>query len=206
MLRTLLVTAVALAWAPLAARAQTYRCVDKNGNKHYSQTVPEACVGQLIEQLNSEGIVIRRILPPPTPAELEAQKAAAEKKRQEAEAAKEQERRDKALLASYTSVQDIEDARVRARAENDRAMSEISKRIAILEKRRAEQQKALQAYAGGKASPERLTDDVKNIDSDLASQKAMLASRQQEAAKLDARFDAEKKRYLELTGGAAAKP
>lgn len=202
MLRTLLVLALAL--APLTARAQTYRCVDKNGNKHYSQTVPEACVGRLVELLNSEGVVIKRILPPPTATEVEEQKAAAEKTRLDAEAAKEQARRDKALLASYTSVQDIEDARTRARADNDRMIGEITKRIAALEKRRAEEQKGLQAYAGKKA-PERLTEDLGNTESDLTMQKGALAARQQEAAKLDARFDADKKRFLELTGAPAAR-
>lgn len=204
MLRTLFAAALALALAPLAAQAQTYRCVDKEGRKHYSQTVPEACVGQMIEQLNSEGVVINRILPPPTPEQRAAQKAADEKKAQEAEAAKERERRDKALLATYTSVQDIEDARARSLAENQRAASDIKKRIAELEKRHAAQDKELQPYTGGKRPPARLAMDFKNTQSDLAAQSELLAQKQKEIAQMNAKYDDDKKRFLELTGRPAA--
>lgn len=192
-----------LVLAPLAAHAQMYRCVDKHGNMHYSQTIPEACVGQLIEQINSQGVVVNRILPPPTPAELAAQKAAEQKKKEEQTAVRDQERQDKALLASYTSVQDIDEARKRARSESDHAIADISKRIAYLESRHAAQQKTLAGYAGGKKPPERLTMDIKDTETDLASQKQLLAAKQAEAARIDAKFDAEKKRFLELTGGSA---
>jgi Domain of unknown function (DUF4124) len=205
MFRTLLATALALALAPIAAQAQMYRCVDKNGNKHYSQTIPEACVGQMIEQLDSQGVVIRRIMPPPTPAERAAQEAAEQKKLEDAAAAKEQERRDKALLASYTSVQDIDDARARARAENDRMLAAINHRIAYLEKRHAREKKELQGYTGGKTPPEQLTMEIQNTESDLATQKQLLAAKQNEIDQIDARFAADRKRFVELTGGSASK-
>ena len=43
MLRTILVFAIAA--LPLAAEAQSYRCVGKDGKKYYGQSVPPACLG-----------------------------------------------------------------------------------------------------------------------------------------------------------------
>ena len=62
----LLVFAAALALAPLAADAQglsTFRCTGKDGKKYYGNTIPPQCYGRLVEQLNSQGMVIKRIDP-----------------------------------------------------------------------------------------------------------------------------------------------
>jgi len=80
-----IIAAAALIIASLAAHAQstpsklTYRCVGKDGKKYYGSTIPPQCLGQPVEQLNTQGTVIRRF----DPEGDEKQKAA-----KEAEAAK----------------------------------------------------------------------------------------------------------------------
>jgi hypothetical protein len=89
---------------PIAAHAN-YRCVGADGKKYYGQAIPPACTGVPVEQLDSAGRVVRRVEPPaasqPTrdadPAQLRAEEAAA--------------RRDRALLATYGSEAEIEQAR-----------------------------------------------------------------------------------------------
>src|SRR5262249_16844610 len=99
-LANLVLCAAALALPPLAAHAQdTSRCTDKNGKKHYGNTIPPQCQNRAVEQLNSQGLVIKRFDPEAT----EREKAAAEKNKAEKEKLdainRETQRRDRALLA-----------------------------------------------------------------------------------------------------------
>ena len=61
--RTTALAAALILAAPLAAEAQTYRCTSKDGRKFYSSTIPRQCIGRPVEQLNSQGLVVRRIDP-----------------------------------------------------------------------------------------------------------------------------------------------
>ena len=180
MLRTALVLAIAV--VPMAAEAQSYRCVGKDGKKYYGQSVPPQCVGLPIEQLNAQGLVVRHIDAQAT-ADERAKKEAddADRKKREA-ASKEEGRRDRALLATYTSEQDVEDARKRALEGNRQQATESEARIAALRKSRA----APGADAG-------------SIDIDLKAQESLLASKKKEADAINARYDDDKKRYVELT-------
>src|SRR3954451_2861840 len=101
------IIAAALA-LPLAALAQTtYRCTGSDGKKYYGSTIPMECGGQAVEQLNSQGRVVRRI-DPEGDDKVKADKEEAEaKKREEALATREEPRRSRALLATYTSERDI---------------------------------------------------------------------------------------------------
>ena len=83
---------------PGVAEAQSYRCVDKNGRKHYSSTIPRECVGMPIEQLSPQGTVMRRIDPAGEAKAREAREAELARKREEDAAAKELARRNRALL------------------------------------------------------------------------------------------------------------
>src|SRR5678810_1301876 len=91
------VIAAALA-LPLLAQAQTtYRCTGTDGKKYYGSTIPMQCGGQPVEQLNSQGRVMRRI-DPEGDEKAKADKEAAEAKKREEELAT---REDTCLL--YTS-------------------------------------------------------------------------------------------------------
>src|SRR5436190_7690107 len=98
----------ALIALPLAAAAQSFRCVGKDGKKYYGQTIPDQCIGQAVEQLDKQGMVVRRI--ENRSAEDKALKKAEEKKKiEEAAVKKEEDRRNRALLATYSSDKDIEE-------------------------------------------------------------------------------------------------
>ena len=69
-IRLAMIAAAALIAAPLAAQAQgakaeryTYRCTGKDGKKYYGSTIPTACLGTPIDQLNERGIRVKRIDP-----------------------------------------------------------------------------------------------------------------------------------------------
>ena len=207
-----LVLGVALALAPLAAHAQGqmfYRCVDKQGKKHYSSTIPRECLGQPIEQLSRHGTVLKRMDPAAEESARQEQAAQAAKKREEDAAAKEAARRNRALLATYTSEKDIEEARTRALGDNAKRVKDVQSRIAEIRKRQAGYAKEMEFYRDGAAKsgakpkiaaapPAKLIEDMRAAEVDLELQEQALASRQKEAEAINARYDEDKRRFKEL--------
>ena len=180
MLRAALV--IALAALPLAAAAQSYRCVGQDGKKYYGSSVPPQCTGLPVEQLNAQGLVVKKIDPQAT-AEARVKKEAddAEQKKRAA-LAKDQGRRDNALLSTYTSEKDVESARGRALEGNQRSVKETEEKIAALKKRRA--------------APK---EDLQGIDVELAAQEGLLGTKKKEMETINAKYDDDKKRYIEIT-------
>jgi chromosome segregation ATPase len=200
----LAVLAALVAILPLAAGAQSsYRCVGKDGKKYYGSTVPPACLGQPVEQLNSQGMVVKRFDAAASAAERE-KKAAEEEERKKREAiSKEEGRRNRALLATYTNEKDIDQARGRALKDNELAVKDIEARIGALKKRQGDLTKELEFHQGKSKPPAKLEQDVKNAEFDLKTQQDLLAAKKKEVEKINARYDEDKKRYNELTKGGA---
>jgi hypothetical protein len=207
MVRGLTIIAVtALIAASLAAHSQstpgqlTYRCVGKDGKKYYGSTVPTPCLGQPIEQLNTSGMVVRRINPEGEEKERAVKDAEAKKKREDEAAAKDAARRNRALLATYTSEQDIDEARSRALADNEQAVRDVELRIDAIKKRQASYDKELEFYKGGNKPPARLQDDIRDAEIDLQAQENLLVVKKKDVNSINTRYADDKKRYRELTG------
>jgi hypothetical protein len=187
--------------ASTGAEAQTYRCVGKDGKKYYGQAMPPQCVGQPTELLNAQGMVVRRF-DPQASADERAKKEAEEAERKKREiVSKEEGRRNRALLATYTSDKDIDQARARALKENEIAVKDIERRIEALKKRRTDLTKDLEFYTGKNKPPAKLEQDIKNAEFDIKTQEQLLGTKQKEVDVINARFDEDKKRYAELTKG-----
>ena len=210
MLRKLLLTALLVfpLLVPSVADAQTYRCVGKDGKKYYGQSVPTQCLGQPVEQLNAQGLVVKRFDAAATAADREKKEAEeVERKKREA-LSKEEGRRNRALLATYTSEKDIDDARARALKENEAAMKDIERKIATMKTDRSKAAQTLKdldpkkTTAGEKNQAEQR---VVNYDFDIKTQQELLAAKQKEVNVINSRYDEDKKRYRDLTKGGAAK-
>jgi hypothetical protein len=198
--------------AKIRAEARAYRCVAKDGRKYYGATRPPQCMDVATEALSAQGMVIGRIEAPLTAEQRAARDAAAQKNaaaeeaRREAEhAAKIQARRDQALLQTYTSERDIESVRQRAIADNQRATVQVEARIAALKKREDALAKEAAAVKAGKKPSDTFEQDVKAVAYDLQLQGQLLESRKREEAAINARYDEEKRKYLELTQGTQKK-
>jgi uncharacterized protein DUF4124 len=198
MTRTIVASLAALALAPLAADAQSYRCLGKDGRRYYGSVVPAECQGRRVEELNSRGVVVRRIDPEGAEKERLLKQATEARKREEDTAAREVTRRNQALLATYTSEKDIEDARARALAENTKAVREVESRIESIRKRQSEYEKELEFYKGKNEPPARLRDDIKTAEDELKAQEQLLEVKQREVEQINARYDDDKKRYAAL--------
>jgi len=189
---------IALAALPLLAQAQSYRCTGSDGKRYYGQTIPRPCIGLVVEQLNPQGMVIRRIEPRRSVDDREA-KAAEEKKQREEELARREElRRNRALLATYTSVDDIESARARALEGNSRTIKDVNQRIAEIMARQDELKKEIEAYES-KPVPTELKREAENARFNLEAQQGLRDAKLKEAQAINARYDEDRRRYLELT-------
>ena len=202
--KTKTIAAAALLLAPIAAHAQlmSYRCVGNDGKKYYGSTIPMQCMGKPIEQLNSQGRVVRRIDPDGEAKEKEEKAAAAAKAKEEEAATREASRRNRALLATYTSERDIDDARSRALTENKKTVRDVEGRIDALKKRRAGYDKELEFYQdkkGGATPPAKLSEEIQNTEIDLRAQEELLAVKRKEVDVINAKYDEDKKRYTELS-------
>jgi hypothetical protein len=204
MLKTTIVAAFMM--APLAAQAEaspvTYRCTGTDGKRYYGNTIPMKCVGHVVEQLNAQGLVVRRIDPEGEEKAREAKAASAAKAKEEEAATREESRRNRALLATYTSERDIDDARTHALQDNRSAVQQVETKIDTLKKRRAGYDKELEFYQDKKGTtkpPAKLLEDIDSVNVDLKVQEELLASKKKEVDSINAKYDQDKKRYLHLT-------
>jgi hypothetical protein len=195
--------AAAFALAPLAAEAQSYRCTGKDGKKYYGQAVPPQCLGQPVEQLNAQGMVVKRYDAAASAAEREKMQAEEEERKKREAVSKEEGRRNRALLATYTSEKDIEQARARALKENEGAIKDIEKRIGGLKKRQEEIKKELDFFQGKNKPPAKLAQDLQSAEFDIKTQEQLMAAKRKEVDTINQRYDDDKKRYNDLTKGAA---
>ena len=193
--------AATLALLPFAADAQSYRCVGKDGKKYYGQSLPPQCLGQPAEQLNAQGMVIKRIDPQASAAERERKVAEDEERKKREAVSKEEGRRNRALLATYTSDKDIEQARARALKENEGAIKDIERRIGALKKRQEELKKELDFFQGKNKPPVKLEQDIKNNEFDVKTQQDLLVGKRKDVDSINARYNHDKRRYNELTKG-----
>jgi hypothetical protein len=182
----------------------TYRCTGKDGKKYYGQTIPQACLGQPMELINKQGLVVKRIDPEGDERARLAKEAEAEKKRELEAAQKDAQRRNRALLATYTSEKDIEESRRRALSDHQKQLQEVEKKIEDIRKRQARFEKDLAVYkeAGKGEPPARLREEITNAEIDLKAQQGLLEAKKKEAAGINARYDEDRRRYREATGAA----
>src|SRR5262245_25284593 len=150
--------------APALAQApqRMYKCVDAKGKVYYTQVPPRECLGRDTQELNKQGMVVKSERPP-SQAEIAAKEA--EKKKKEAEGAKgnEERRKDLALLNTYASEKDIEDARGRALKEAQEQIAATQKAIAGAEQRQKDLDKEKEFYTK-KPMPAKLKQEMSNIE------------------------------------------
>jgi hypothetical protein len=207
--RTLL--AVAILVLSLPAMAKSYCCKDQSGHLVCGDILPAQCLSRGYQEYNAQGVVSKEVEAPLTP-EQRAQKQAEEaRQKEERRKAADQERQDRALLASYTTVKDIETKRDRTLADLQgnlhRAQDRYNDSLAELQRL---QQRA-QAL-GKKPISEGLKLNLSRADTEVSINRAAVEANKQEIAAAQERFEQQRQRFLALTrkqteaAGAATAP
>lgn len=93
------------------AQARLYRWVDENGEVHYSDRVPPRAIKQEQRVYNEEGRYLETREAAKTREEIEAEEKRAAEQAALREKLEAQARRDRVLLSTFTSVEEIERAR-----------------------------------------------------------------------------------------------
>jgi len=193
----LLMCATAPALAQQAPQ-RMYKCIDAKGKTYYTQIPPRECLGRDSQELNQSGMVVKRSEKGPTAAEIQAREAEKKKKEEEAEKTKEQRRKELALLNTYSSEKDIEDQRARALQEAQEQIAATEKSIDGAKKRQQDLEKEKEFYTK-KPMPTKLKQDIASVDTEIKSQNNLLDAKKAEIAKINAKYDEDKKRYVALT-------
>lgn len=184
----------------LPAAAKMYKWVDDQGVTHYGETIPPEYAGKDRSELNKAGRVVKtqEVL---TPEERRAKEQEAARKRNEAEAALEQKRHDKALLNTYTNVKEIDLARDRNLQQVEARINSISSQLKMASDNQASLQKEAENLTkAGRKIPKSLQEDLQESQERLSNLQQDLEKTKAEKIAVEARYDADKVRYKELTG------
>jgi len=196
---------ILLAAAPAAAQERMYKCVDARGKTYYTQVPPPECLGRDTQELNKSGSLIRKnpAVIPLTPAQEQAREAERKKKIEEEDRSKEERRKNLALLNTYSSEKDIDEARARALEEAKVAIDDTERAIAGAQKRRQELESEKEFYVK-KPIPLKLKRDISNNEIEITNQTVLLDAKKKEISTINAKYDEDKRRYVELTSGKGA--
>jgi hypothetical protein len=74
---------LALAVAPACAQQSMYKCKDGKGKTYSTQTPPTECLGKEMDELSTQGTVVKRREAAPTPEQLAAREAEEKRKKEE---------------------------------------------------------------------------------------------------------------------------
>jgi hypothetical protein len=192
-----------LALAPAAAQERMYKCVDARGKVYYTQVPPPECLGRDTQELNKSGTLIRKNPAAISPAQEQAREAERKKKTEDEERSKEERRKNLALLNTYSSEKDIEDARTRALTEAQGAIEDTERVIAGAKKRHQELETEKEFYVK-KPMPFKLKQEITNNEIEIRNQTSLLDAKRKEISTINAKYDEDKRRYVELTSGKAA--
>lgn len=199
--------AIALSLAALAltlganAQAQTSSlcCNDASGRRTCGDTLPQACYDRAYVEIRG-GRTVRSVDAPMTSeqrahkdAELKAQR---DKLAREAEA----RRRDQVLLDTYATVSELDRRR-------DSELGNLEGEIRATRAREADlldENARLNKQKPAKGNvPKVLAENIATSLAELDSVRLVIASKRREIEQMRTRFEADRKRYIELTAGSA---
>jgi hypothetical protein len=196
-----------LAWgfaqgAPTTSRPSNsgrvlYKWVDKEGVTHYGDHVPPEYATQEQHVLNSEGYEIRR-----QEAQKTADQAAADdQKKLDAE---QRQIRDKNLLSTYASVQEIErlrDQRLTLLADQVKVTNQFLDTLnGRMKKMRTDSQRFKPYSSDPKAPsmPDQVAEDLVRLTTDMRTQQQNLKQKRSEEATMSIQFESDIDRFKEL--------
>ena len=199
-MRTALLLLLALA-APLlsstAAATDVWKWVDEKGVTHYTDKMPPDAVDKANVEMNKDGIAVKRTEPAPTPEQRRAKALEEERLKATARERETVDRRDRALMQSYTTEDEIDLARNRALGTIDTQVASAQAYSQQLAKRRDELQAKRKTF-GTKPVPAAIDTELESIADELSKQATLIAERKRDSAVITARYDQDKQRWREL--------
>lgn len=204
-MRKFILTVALLIVAPMAALAdggKVYKWIDKDGTIHYGDSVPVEYAELPKEVLNDHGVTVDNLEGKKSPEQIEAERIAEEKRVADAL----QRRADQALLATYTSVEEIlmhRDRRVELFQAQSRVtelyLRNLERRLSSLEVTAAN----YQPYSADPDAPmvtEDLADDLQQTKETIERHEHNLRKFKSDEALIVSRFAGDITRFKVLKG------
>jgi hypothetical protein len=190
--------------AHAAEKPKTYRWVDNEGIVHFGDRVPPEYASKDLSLLNDQGVVVARVAGQKTPEEL-AEEARLKAAREEENRLREESlMRDRVLLSTYLSVEEIEQLR-------DRRLELVIGQMRItqvyldnLREKLLKLERESQRFSPYSKDPdakpidEKLARELSDTLDSIALYERNLEKSQTEQAQLAAKFDADITRFREL--------
>jgi hypothetical protein len=180
MLITLLISTAAH-----AGGGKIHKWVDDKGVTHYGDKMPAKDVHRDNAVLNNQGVVIRR-------NQINHQQ-------EDDEAMLEQQRRDRALRASYTTEDEIDLARDRHLQMDQVAIQALEQRKTGAIKRLENSQKSAESFKNRqKPVPDDLSAEITEIESEISRINQQIGARKNNMDITRTRFNDDKQRFIEI--------
>jgi hypothetical protein len=186
-----------LAIAVMPAQARMYKWVDAQGKVHYTDTPPPESAGQGSAEVKKSGTVVKKTESTEERSKrLAAEAEAAERKK----LANEQARKDRALLATYTTEKEIDLARDRALEQRRLVIESAQARLKQLEPGVKDLEKKHKAATrNGKPAPAHLQAQYDAKLAEVGEVQRSIKTNEEAMTEVRARYEAEKQRFRELT-------
>jgi len=198
--RFLMIVSMGLAFS-LPAQATMYKWVDDKGKVHYGDTIPPEYAKQGNAQLDKSGVVVKKTNAALTPEQIKARDEAEAKEKADKAAAAEQQRRDKALLATYTDFKEIDLALQRNLGQVDVQIKSNELRIKSIQGRLDGLKKQKAGFVQReKPVPPDINNDIKKTEEEMGRFRGNIANLEKEKESMRSRFGADKVRFRELKG------
>lgn len=187
----------------LNAEAKLYKWVDDKGVTHYGEVIPPEYANKERDSLKKSGLLEKRP-EKADPAAIRAKEEAEQKRKIESQAAVEQQRRDSALLNTYSNETEIDQARdrslvlVTARIDSYKTLLKSSQGTLDDLKKEAENRTKT-----NKKIPPSLSNDIIQTEARVLKYSAELDKSEAELIAVKTRFENEKLLYRKLKGGSA---
>lgn len=206
---TLLVAALAgQAWAQQQQRPRKpagkpgssvtmHKCIDANGKIYYSDKLTPDC--ERSSELSRHGLTVT-----PKPGSADPSQAAQKPGAAPTAQSIADERRDKALVATYTTEQEIDLARDRNLQMPLQAVKVAETRLGKLDKELEGLQKQADGFTSKKKPvPAHLAEDINRKQAARSTLESELAQKRGQADQIRAKFEGDKLRFRELKSGKA---
>ncbi len=179
--------------------ATLYRWVDENGVIHYTDRLPPSEVEKGHAELTEQGVRVRVVPPAPTLEEIRMEKELQHLRAQQARLIEQQKSADRALLRTFSSLDDLLMARDRKIAVIEAAIQidrgNIRRQQEWLQERRAEVTSIEQE---NKPVPQQLTDGIRKSEDYMREFYATMVEREQQKEKIRQDFSRDLKRFRQL--------
>ena len=187
----------ALMLLPIGAWAQLYVCTTPGGRTLTGDAPPADCWNVPIRELNHDGSV-RRVIEPPLSAEQRKKREQDDKKRHALEmAAQEQLRKDRALLETYASEDEIEASRDRTLASRQALIDRANQQLKEFKFDRKRLDDETEFYAKRQV-PDKLKRAIEDNAALQAQQVRAIEDIRTDMQRINERYDAELQRFREL--------